>query len=188
MHGGPLPAPVRFEPGLGETVIYLDRDYEMLISVEDYPMLITHRWRAQLNVERGNVYAVRTTTIKGRSVKIYAHRQITAAPKGSIVDHKNRCTLDCRRRNLRVCTIAQNGHNRDKLAGVVPYIGVSRDGRKFRARISFEGERMHLGAFETAEEAALAYDLKAVELLGAFAWVNFPRKSARPLEMEYPPL
>jgi hypothetical protein len=160
----------------------------MLISVEDYPVLIQHCWRPQINVERGNVYACRTTTREGAQVKLYAHREITGAAKGLIVDHANRITLDCRRPNLRVCTLSQNGHNRDKLTGAVRFIGVDKQGSKYRARIAFEGMRLYLGIFPEAEMAARAYDAKALELLGPYAWVNFPIERAAALAMEAPPL
>ena len=44
----------------------------------------------------------------------------------------------------------------------------------WRARLGVGGKRLHLGTFETATEAAIAYDLAAVKHYGEFARVNFP--------------
>ena len=41
----------------------------------------------------------------------YLHRLIMNAPKGKVVDHLNHNTLDCRKKNLRVVTQAENCKN-----------------------------------------------------------------------------
>lgn len=55
------------------------------------------------------------------------------------------------------------------------YIGVTqRKGEiRFRAAISLNGSMKHIGIFDTAIEAAKAYDAKAKELFGEFANLNF---------------
>ncbi len=60
-----------------------------------------------------------------------------------------------------------------KLRGVSVYRGVTRNRGQWTARITKDDVKLHLGYFNTEEEAAIAYDLKAKELYGEFAWVNF---------------
>lgn len=51
--------------------------------------------------------------------------------------------------------------------------GVSRNGNKFHAKITYNGERIHISTRDTPEEAARDYDTKAIELLGRKAKTNF---------------
>ena len=53
------------------------------------------------------------------------------------------------------------------------YIGVFKDKKKWAARICHNGQRIYIGAFNTPEEAALAYDEKAYELKGDNWKFNF---------------
>lgn len=56
------------------------------------------------------------------------------------------------------------------------YRGVHSDNRAkyWRAEIIANGQKYRLGSFKTAQEAAQAYDAKAIELLGDNAILNFP--------------
>jgi len=57
--------------------------------------------------------------------------------------------------------------------GIAATGAVTKSGRQFWARISFDGERFNLGYHVTPEDAARAYDIMARELYGPLAWVNF---------------
>lgn len=56
------------------------------------------------------------------------------------------------------------------------YKGVQRHGSRWRARITVDGERLQLGTFNTAEDAAIAYDKAAVSV-DSNAYLNFPDRA-----------
>lgn len=98
----------------------------------------------------------------------YLHRYLMAATPDKVVDHINGDTLDNRRGNLRLATNRENTANSRRKENTSGALGVTvmKSGR-FYAAISFG-----IGAFDTLEEAARAYDAKATELFGDFAMTN----------------
>jgi hypothetical protein len=107
-----------------------------------------------------------------------AHRLILQPGPGLEVDHKNRDPSDNRRENLRVALRKSNAHNSIKISPTTGYRGVQTAKGRFRAHICFEMKKRHIGLFETAEEAARAYDNVALALHGDFAVLNFPNEAA----------
>ena len=111
--------------------------------------------------------------------RILMHRLIVDAPAGRQVDHKNRDVpdygLDNRRSNLRVCTWSQNQANRGlSKSNRSGFRGVSfhkREG-KWRAEICVNGVRHSLGVFDSAIEAAKAWNTAAIKHFGEFAYLN----------------
>ncbi|NIO86130.1 MAG: hypothetical protein GTN53_36705 [Candidatus Aminicenantes bacterium] len=101
------------------------------------------------------------------------------APKGVLVDHIDRNGLYNRKRNLRQCSRRQNSYNRrGNSRGSSQYKGVfwHKVGRKWEARITYKGNTNYLGLYENERDAARAYDEKAKELYGEYAYLNLGDK------------
>lgn len=168
-------------PPEGARVIPLSQGKFAVVDAADYAGVVRYSWYAAPSPLRGTPpsqgesyiwYAVRKEG--GRTVRM--HRVIMAAPRGMVVDHINHDGLDNRRSNLRVCTHRENIRNqRGQRGRSSRYKGVSRDRRlgKWRSQIWHEGRHTYLGLFESEIEAARAYDEKARELFGAYAYLNF---------------
>jgi hypothetical protein len=158
--------------------LHLQNGLVALVSDVDLERCRQHKWRADSNNASGKPYVRTTPTINGKTVTIYLHRFIVKGiiellPGTVKVDHRNNDTLDCQRSNLRVATHNQNNFNRAGF-GLSGYKGVTRERRYWRARITFNEVSTHLGYFETAVQAAVAYDKAAHDRFGEFAWLNFP--------------
>lgn len=91
------------------------------------------------------------------------------------VDHKNRIRHDNRVENLRMVTRQQNSMNRPKqVNNTSGYKGLYWDKRnkKWHSRIYYNGKNIHLGYFNDIEEAREAYNKKAKELYGEYAYIQ----------------
>jgi hypothetical protein len=169
----------------------------ILVDDDDYELASQYKWHVHKG-KNGRLYA-RTSIdhpdggtivriINGKEYEckkqttIYMHQLINKTPKGMYTDHINpENTLDNRKANLRTCTNQQNcanrGVNKNNTHG---FKGITYDERKkitpWTARIGYEGKRIYIGNYKTLEEAARAYDRKAIELNGAFAHLNFPEE------------
>ena len=143
-----------------------------IVDPERYEELAKHKWFAKRC--DGRFYAVRSA--KNKNVKM--HHVIIGTEEGKVIDHINSNGLDNRKANVRFATIQQNGWNKRKQRGNYSskYKGVhwEKKRKEWRARIKCSGRSIHLGRFDTEEEAGMAYDGKARELFGEFASLNFP--------------
>lgn len=109
---------------------------------------------------------------KSKYQESYLHRLITNAPKGLQVDHINGNRLDNRKINLRICSSSDNSKNRPKNKGNYKGVYLDKLRNKWIAQITKNYKCYHIGSFEKEIEAALAYNEKAKELHGEFAYLN----------------
>lgn len=96
-----------------------------IVNEDDYEHLSRMRWCAWWNPKTKTYYAVtRLTQVDGKSTTIHMHCYLS--PLAERVDHRNLCSLDNRRDNIRKCSHGQNMHNRGAQANNhTGYKGVS---------------------------------------------------------------
>jgi len=155
----------------GGKLIPLTKGKFAVVDPEDYPRLAKYKW--SVSQSRYNFYACRCA----RGKKISMHRLILNAPQGLLVDHIDGDGLNNRKANLRLCTIAQNNRNsRPYRNATSKYKGVcwEKQCRKWYAKIRPNRKTISLGLFTNQIDAAVAYDRKAEQLFGQFAYLNFP--------------
>ena len=146
----------------------------VLVDEEDIPKLGKRKWYIS---QRG--YASRNTTVNWKRFRETMHRLIMDAPEGLQVDHINGNKLDNRKSNLRLCERYQNMANKPPTSqNKSGYKGVYYDNRdcfmikRWVAKIRVNKKDIHIGMYKTAKEAVVAWNKKAKELLGEFAYQN----------------
>ncbi len=150
-----------------------------IVDDEDYDYLMQWKWHARKR--KHTFYAARVARIADDAetrTQIWMHRVILNTPLGMETDHRNHNGLDNRKENIRVCTRGENQHNQSpQLSRASKYKGIYRHHTKWRAQICHRGKALPIGRFETEIEAAKAYDARAKEVFGEFAYLNFKETS-----------
>ena len=158
-------------------VIKLTQGKYAIIDSEDFERINKHKWYTFY--DNWNWYAVRNIRkVNGKRTMQRMHRVIMNCPEGLEIDHRNHDTLDNRKCNLRICTHAQNHYNKKSQKGISKFKGVSwhKRHKKWAAYIGLNNKDIYLGLFINEIDAAKAYDKKAKELFGDFAYLNFNKE------------
>lgn len=111
---------------------------------------------------------------RARLVWLAVHGPI---PKNMQVNHINHDRGDDRITNLELVTRTQNNIYRKKRKyNITGFTGIyfNHSKQKYESRLGVSGVRIYIGTYNTAEEAALAYDEAAWEWAGRHAILNLP--------------
>lgn len=146
-------------------------DKVALVDDEDYQRCIEFSKWFLSHLNNKPPYVLST-----RQNEIPLHRFIlNLIGRKPLVDHWDRNIFNNQKRNLKIATHSQNMINRlVRKDSHTKFKGVEPKARKYRAYISINKVRTHLGYFKTAIEAAIAYDDAAIIHYGEFAQLNFP--------------
>jgi hypothetical protein len=144
-----------------------------MVDDGDYEYLSQFNWHAHR--EREILYAARRS--EGNKGTVYMHRVIMGFPEGKDVHHIDENGLNNQKTNLQVLAKSPHASTRGKVScpTTSQFKGVTwqRAGSKWMAQIWKRGQRFYLGCFDSECAAALAYDMKAKELFGGQAHLNF---------------
>lgn len=149
----------------GAMLVQLTKDRVATIDDSDQDLVSKYNWTFD-----GRYPA---TYINGKKVRL--HRLLLAPKPDELVDHINMNELDNRRSNLRLASKSQNMANRgNQVNNISGYKGVHKrkDTGRWQSYIKYQGKRIHLGYFATAEEAAYVYDQATIQLFGEFGRTN----------------
>jgi hypothetical protein len=155
------------------SVLLDDHTYEWLLS-DPYLSKIGFLQNLRMHSSGCAVFQKtwRKTTGDYKTETIYLHKLIAEKFLGDqkqgakkLVGAKNGDKLDCRLENLTYRTRAVASRQR-KTSSSTGYTGVYQEHNRYRAVISVDSKPMHLGMFDTPEEAAAAYNKMSKEIYG----------------------
>jgi len=153
--------------------IQLHGGVSTLVDDDDYARLKNLKIQKH-QVSKGRYYACIRHSDYSRT---YLHRFIVSSDKGAKVDHINGNALDNRKKNLRVCSQAENVRNSKKRThSKQPYKGIcnTRGANTWYARIRCGKKTYTDCGHATPELAAKSYDKLAKKMHGKFASLNWP--------------
>ncbi len=114
---------------------------------------------------------------------IYLHKLIaekflihTKTAENNLVGANNGNKLDCRLENLVYRSRAVSSRKR-KTISKTGYTGVYFENGRYRAVISIHGKSVHIGMFDTPEEAAIAYNKRSKEIYGDMGKLNVLKRT-----------
>lgn len=144
-------------------------DERMICDKEDIELLNNYCWEL---VENG--YARSNNQCKKR---VRAHRLITGAKDGEIVDHINRNRLDNRKKNLRIVTQSVNNLNRqlsDK--NKTGYSGVYKLKSGYSVKGVVDGKYKTIGRYDNIDSAIKARMDFEMEHYGTYSNPNYVKE------------
>ncbi len=166
-----------------ETVLLDDNVYEYLTSD---PYLVKVDFINNLRRHSSGCAVFQKTWKKAegtyKTETIYLHKLVAErflsqdkSSSNNLVGALNGNKLDCRLENLAFRSRAVASRQR-KTSSKTGYTGVYKENKRYRAVISINRKSVHIGMYDTPEEAAMAYNKKSMELYGKDGKINVIKK------------
>lgn len=131
------------------------------VDEQDHARAVRYRWRAYRSAGGNATYYAAARIAP--SVTMSLHHFIMDVPDGTVIDHIDGNGLNNVRSNLRVCTLAENSHNKPRRGAFLSiFKGVTLTNGRWVAGIAVDGQRKYLGTFDDEEEAARVYDAEGL--------------------------
>lgn len=123
------------------------------VDKDVYSWAASYKWSA---VKYGNrAYAVRSIGTRPNRYRVYLHQCIIGRPlNGFVIDHIDGDGLNNLRENLRIVSVSDNSRNSYKHRAGQLFGADRRPGGRWRAHTRIDGKLVHLGTFDTQEEAS----------------------------------
>jgi len=161
----------------------------VLIDEESYLYLTKNTYLKQIDFlsnlrihSHGYAFFQKNWPLKNGMYKnetIYLHKLLAEkfiekpeSDKRLMVRFKNSTPLDCRLKNLEWSTLSRVVRNTTKIKNSTGYRGVVKHSNKYQAIIYVERKPVFIGSYDTAKEAAIAYNEKSKELFGETKSLN----------------
>jgi hypothetical protein len=160
--------------------VIIDEQVEQEILSNGYLMSIRLLEHLREHSRGYAVYQRCISTKKGPTFEtIYLHRYVAekfckrpATKAKLMVRFINGDVLDCRISNLEWVTMSTLRRHMPPSSTSSGYRGVTEENGRFRAILHHKRKPINLGLFETAEQAAAAYNAKSLELFGPTPSLN----------------
>jgi hypothetical protein len=172
-------------------------DEHVVLSAEAYQFIAQNEYYKSISFfdnlrlhSSGYVFYQRNYPIKDgyKNITIYLHKIIAekfvdkpqSNEKRLFVRILNGNPLDCRTKNLEWTTMGELRRNQKRSTNKTGYRGVVQVSKASYRAVLYDGnERIDLGTFKTAEEAAKAYNDKSEELFGKTKSLNKVSKAQK---------
>ena len=171
---------VIYSPKYGSFNVYIDREDEKLIKQYHWCVMKTKDiYEKRENITFVDNFIAISSRTKTRN--IFMHRLIMNCPQGLCVDHINHHTLDNRKENLRICTIAENSQNllkakNNNKSSKIRNVTYNKIKKMWCVNICLNAKNKYIGSYIDIKEAERAA-IKARKEYMPFSQENLKRKT-----------
>ena len=155
-----------------------DRPLHHFNSIKSYKAWKSKISDSQINLlDKDNYYIVFSHTFLNKTTRYKVHRIIYVISNGEdslndfLVDHIDGDKLNNNPKNLRTATVSQNLLNRSKQKNNSTghkNITFSKKRKKYVCKIQVRRKEIHIGEFDTIQEAIEKRDIEAKKIIGEF--------------------